>query len=51
MDHCPLFRKKGYLFIGELPGIFLYMSFIQVSGHVHQPNFGQSKICQLNVAH
>lgn len=36
--NCQL--KKIYLLIRELPGIFLYMSLVQVSGHVHQPNFG-----------
>lgn len=40
-----------YLFIRELPGVLLYVSLVQVSGHVHQAHLGQPKVCQLDVAH
>lgn len=40
-----------YLLVRELTGIFLYVPLVQISGHVHQADFGQSEICQLNVSH
>ena len=43
--------SEEYLFIRELSGIFLNMSLVQISGHIHQAHFGQSKVCQLNVPH
>lgn len=46
-----MWKDEKYLFVNKLPGVFLNVSFIQVSGHVHQTNLWQSKICQLDVAH
>lgn len=41
----------SYLFIQELPGILLYVSFIQVGGQAHQTHLGQAEVCELDVAH
>lgn len=40
-----------HLFIWELPGIFLYVSLIQVSGHVHQTDFREAEVGQFDVSH
>lgn len=42
---------KFYLLVWELSGVFLYVPLVQVSGHVHQPDFGQPKVCELDVSH
>ena len=39
------------LFVQELSGVLLDVSFIQVSGEAHQTDLRQTKVGQLNVAH
>lgn len=40
-----------YLFIKELSGVFLYVSFIQVCGQTHQTDLWETEVCQLDVSH
>lgn len=43
--------KRTNLLVGKLPDVLLDVALVQVSGHVHQADFGQPKICQLDVTH
>lgn len=44
-------NRDTNLFVDELSGVFLNVSFIQVGGHVHQTYLWEPKVCQLNVSH
>lgn len=40
-----------HLFVQELPGVFLDVSFIQVRGQAHQADLGEAEVRQLDVSH
>lgn len=44
-------ETRRYLFIEELSGVFLDVSFIQVCGQTHQTDLWETEVCQLDVTH
>lgn len=48
---CLLHSNQSHLFVYKLSCVLLHVTLIHVGGHVHQANFRQAEVSQLDVAH
>lgn len=48
---CLKHLKLSHLFVNKLSRVLLHVTLVQVGGHVHQADFRQAEVCQLDVAH
>lgn len=42
---------RSHLFVDKLPRVFLHVTLVQIGGHVHEANFREAKVSQLDVTH